>query len=114
MALANCFILPSVSEPWGLVVNEAMACGLPVLVSDRCGCCPELVKGDVNGWTFDPCSESALVDLMVRMTGMPEPRRAQLGQASQAIVAEWGLERHARSLFDAADYALRLRRGTTG
>src|SRR5207247_9691952 len=35
-ALSGCFILPSTSEPWGLVVNEAMACGLPVLVSSRC------------------------------------------------------------------------------
>src|SRR5206468_3929765 len=52
-ALAKCFVLPSVSEPWGLVVNEAMASGLPVLVSDRCGSA-ELVQNGNNGFVFDP------------------------------------------------------------
>jgi glycosyltransferase involved in cell wall biosynthesis len=44
----------STTEQWGLVVNEAMAAGLPVLVSDRCGCAPDLVEVGVNGFTFDP------------------------------------------------------------
>jgi 1,2-diacylglycerol 3-alpha-glucosyltransferase len=53
-ALADAFILASTIEPWGLVVNEAMACGLPVLVSDRCGCAPDLVPEGQNGFTFKP------------------------------------------------------------
>src|SRR6266487_3765140 len=51
-ALANAFVHPSTTEQWGLVVNEAIASGLPVIVSDRCGCVPELVNG--NGFIFDP------------------------------------------------------------
>jgi glycosyltransferase involved in cell wall biosynthesis len=47
-ARATALVLPSRSEPWGLVVNEALAHGCPVIVSDCCGCLPELV---VNGET---------------------------------------------------------------
>ena len=43
-ALANAFVHASTTEQWGLVVNEAIASGLPVIVSDRCGCAPELVQ----------------------------------------------------------------------
>lgn len=64
LAVSNVFILPSISETWGLVVNEAMAAGLPVLVSEKCGCYPDLVKDGVNGFGFDPYDEFALSHLM--------------------------------------------------
>jgi glycosyltransferase involved in cell wall biosynthesis len=54
LALADVLVLPSTSEPWGLVVNEAMVCGLPVLVSDKCGCATDLVQN--NGQVFDSTS----------------------------------------------------------
>lgn len=55
---ATCLVLPSISEPWGLVVNEALAQGCPVIVSDSCGCVPELIEADtglsfVTGDQFD-------------------------------------------------------------
>ena len=54
LALSNVLVLPSTSETWGLVVNEAMVCGLPVIVSDRCGCVPDLVHDGQNGFVFSP------------------------------------------------------------
>src|ERR1043165_2302375 len=51
--LASAFVLASSMEQWGLVVNEAMAAGLPVLVSKACGCLPRLVRKGVNGFGFD-------------------------------------------------------------
>jgi glycosyltransferase involved in cell wall biosynthesis len=45
-------VLPSMSEPWGLVVNESLAHGCPVVVSDKCGCVPELVHDGVTGYVF--------------------------------------------------------------
>ena len=62
---SDIFILPSMSEPWGLVVNEALLCGLPVIVSNKCGSAPELVKDGKNGFTFNPESRSELEDLML-------------------------------------------------
>jgi len=62
---AKCLVLPSLSEPWGLVVNEALAFGCPALVSDRCGCCPELIIEGVSGFTFDPMDPVALANKMI-------------------------------------------------
>jgi glycosyltransferase involved in cell wall biosynthesis len=50
---ACCLVLPSSSEPWGLVVNEALSYGCPVIVSHRCGCVPELVKDGMTGYVFE-------------------------------------------------------------
>lgn len=49
---ATCMVLPSFREPWGLVVNEALSHGCPVVVSDNCGCVPELVIDGVTGYAF--------------------------------------------------------------
>lgn len=61
---ATVFVLPSIREPWGLVVNEAMMCGLPVVVSSQCGCSLDLVDG--NGYIFDPFNNSQLVSIFIR------------------------------------------------
>ena len=52
--VGDAFILPSVEEPWGLVVNEAMSAGLPVIVSNVCGCSLDLVDEGFNGYTVNP------------------------------------------------------------
>lgn len=61
---SDVLILPSLSEPWGLVVNEAMLCRMPVIVSNRCGCAPELVKEGVNGFSFNAKDMLKLQQLM--------------------------------------------------
>jgi glycosyltransferase involved in cell wall biosynthesis len=63
-AFSDVFILPSISEPWGLVVNEAMLYELPVIVSNKCGCVPELVKNGFNGFVFEPNDQKYLKSLM--------------------------------------------------
>jgi len=62
--LAEAFVLPSSSDQWGLVVNEAMAAGLPVLVSSRCGCSADLVHEGENGFTFNPDDPAALARVL--------------------------------------------------
>lgn len=95
--LAGCFVHASTKEPWGLVVNEAMAAGLPVLVSERCGCTPELVHEDVNGYAFDPMDTERMAHLMLRVAGDPDLRK-RFGEASVSLISNWGLERFAAEL----------------
>ena len=54
LSACDVLVLPSTSEPWGLVINEAMICGLPVLVSDACGCVEDLVFAGETGFRFNP------------------------------------------------------------
>ena len=109
--LAAVFILPSTHfEQWGLVVNEAMASGLPVLVSRACGCASELVQEGVNGFTFDPLDREGLARLMLKMSSQEADLKA-MGEASQRIIADWSPEVFARNLFKAVQVADDYRRG---
>ena len=103
--LADAFVHASTTEQWGLVVNEAMAAGLPVLVSNRCGCAPDLVRDGVNGFTFDPYDVEALAGLMQSVAAMTEEQRRATGQAGQRIIADWGPERFAEGLMRAVEVA---------
>ncbi|WP_170142076.1 glycosyltransferase [Thioalbus denitrificans] len=95
--LADVFVLPSSSETWGLVVNEAMAAGLPVLVSEKCGCAPDLVREGVNGFTVDPGGVGQLATQMWEMASESCDRTA-MGRASEKIVSRWTLETFAQGL----------------
>ncbi len=95
--LAGAFVHPALADPWGLVVNEAMAAGLPVLVSARAGCAEDLVEDGRNGFTFDPERTDRLAELMARVAA-PETDRAALGRRSQAIVSGFSPETFARQL----------------
>jgi glycosyltransferase involved in cell wall biosynthesis len=64
--LAKAFIHPALQEQWGLAVNEAMAAGVPALVSNRCGCYPELVRDGEAALGFDPERTEQLADLMLK------------------------------------------------
>lgn len=103
--LAGAFVHASTTEQWGLVVNEAMASGLPVLVSNRCGCAVNLVKEDVNGFTFDPLNPEQLPQLMLKMAAHRFPI-SDFGAASSNIISAWGPERFAGGLRDAVAVAL--------
>ncbi len=74
-ALAEFLVLPTHSDPWGLVVNEAMACGLPIIVTDVAGCSADLVENGWNGYVV-PCQHveklGAAIDSLVRQ---PELRQ---------------------------------------
>ncbi len=91
-AFAGCFILPSTREPWGLVVNEAMAAGLPVLVSDRCGCAADLVEPGRNGFVFSPADGLALTARMHRISSLSVAGLQAMGAESRRMVRRYSPE----------------------
>ena len=106
-ARAGAFIHASTTEQWGLVVNEAMASGLPVLVSNRCGCAQDLVQEGVNGFTFDPCNLEQMAQLMLKISAFNFPL-SEFGAASQRIISAWGPDRFAAGLSQAVNAALNV------
>jgi 1,2-diacylglycerol 3-alpha-glucosyltransferase len=106
--LARAFVHASTTEPWGLVVNEAMAAGLPVLVSNRCGCALDLVREGVNGLLFDPFNVEQLAERMLHLSTIDESTRHRMGAAGQRIIANWGPERFASGLEAAIEKALEV------
>jgi len=101
------FVLASHGETWGLVVNEAMASGLPVLVSNQVGCASTLVQDGVNGYTFSPNNVNELADLLIRMDGLNAQERMKMGEKSEEIINDWGLERFCHGAYHAIQFVSR-------
>jgi glycosyltransferase involved in cell wall biosynthesis len=101
---AKAFVHASMTEQWGLVVNEAIASGLPVIVSNRCGCAAELVNG--NGFTFDPGNRHELVALLLEMASLSDKEREHLGDNSSRIAGNFAPERFGEGLKEAVEEAL--------
>ena len=106
--LASAFVHASTTEQWGLVVNEAMASGLPVLVSNRCGCALDLVQEGHNGFTFDPYNVEQLADLMFQLSDFQPFRLSAFGSTSREIISNWGPERFAAGLKSAVEEAMKV------
>ena len=106
-AHAGAFVHASTTEQWGLVVNEAMASGLPVIVSNRVGCAMDLVQEGENGFTFDPYDVEQLTSLLGRISAFDFPL-SNLGGASRSIISSWGPERFGEGLKVAAEKALEV------
>jgi glycosyltransferase involved in cell wall biosynthesis len=93
------FCLPSKgpNETWGLAVNEAMAAGKAVVVSDKTGCAADLVKNDYNGYLFKNGSEQALTDVLRKITTSKDVQM-MLGKNSAAIISEWSFTKIALAI----------------
>lgn len=102
---AGWLVLPSYhGETWGIVVNEAMAAGLPVIVSNRVGCASTLVHEGVNGYTFSPDDVQELVRLFKKAGSIRESERQLMGRKSVEIIAEWGLDRFCSGVYEAIQF----------
>jgi glycosyltransferase involved in cell wall biosynthesis len=104
-ALAGAFVHVSMSEPWGLVVNEAMASGLPLILSKECGCVPELLEEGKNGFSFSPQDVDELTASLLRMAALSDAEAELMGRRSRKIIASWSVERFADGLHGAVTAA---------
>lgn len=105
-ALADCFVLPSRAEEWGLVVNEAMASGCPVVVSRSVGCSLDLVESGKTGFRFSPDNPNELAWYLDELCASPE-LRARMAQKARVRVDEWGPDRFGTNALEAARRAAR-------
>lgn len=110
-ALAEAFVLPSRMEEWGLVVNEAMACATPIIVSRAAGCAEDLVMEGVTGRTFDPGSPKELTGVLEVLLSDREAAGA-LGRRGQAYVRmKFGCNRFQQSAVELATGLLKEKNG---
>ncbi len=97
--MCTALVLPSHSEPWGLVVNEAMSYGCPVVVSSACGCAPEMVREGLTGYAF----EAGNVDDLVRALDSARKlagERQEVAQHCLEMVSHYTPERAATQILD--------------
>ena len=106
-AMADLLVLPSSVEPWGLVVNEAMCCGLPVIVSDKVGAAADLIRQGINGFIYPAGNLEALAECMKRILANEEAR-CEMGRQSRGIISRWRIEEDLEGVVKALEYVTSL------
>ena len=102
---ADVFALLSRAEPWGVVVNEAAACGLPLVLSDRVGAAHDLLRDGENGVLVPAGDVGAAAEALRRLAADPD-LRAAYGSGSRRIVADWGYDPSVEGLLAAVREAV--------
>ncbi|GAB4274540.1 MAG: hypothetical protein Kow0080_23050 [Candidatus Promineifilaceae bacterium] len=97
-AAADLFVLPTRHDPWGLVVNEAMAFGLPIVVTDAAGCAVDLVKG--NGRIVPAENVPALAHTVDELLAN-KPLRQEMGKLSQELIRPYNVQNAAAAFLQA-------------
>lgn len=101
-ALADVLVLCSESETWGLSVNEAMACGLPVIVSDTVGCAKDLVHNGVNGYIFPKGNVDSLTKALKQVSDQRDGI-SYMGIESEKIISHYTIEKSVEGIVSAAN-----------
>jgi glycosyltransferase involved in cell wall biosynthesis len=103
---SDLLVLPSLYEPFGLVVNEAMLCGTPIAVSDRVGAKYDLVRPGENGSIFPAGDVDALAAILTEILSDPE-KRARMGAAARKRMETWSPREYVEGLVKAVELAVR-------
>lgn len=98
MQRASAFVLPSVREPWGVVVQEAAAAGLPLICSDACGAAVHLLQDGYNGYLFETENPKHLAACMARMTQQSDNVLSEMGERSHQLSRQYTPKRWAQTL----------------
>lgn len=103
---SQALIVCSIEETWGLVINEAMASGCPVIASVQSGATNTLVQEGVNGYKFSCEDEENLTEIMIRFHNLPFQHKELMRQEAKRIISKWGLEYFVQSCCQAIDYVV--------
>jgi glycosyltransferase involved in cell wall biosynthesis len=101
--LADVFVLPSRHEPWGLIVNESMASGCPVIVSTDVGSHADLVADGVEGCVYPVCDVEALTHALHRVFATSSTAQ-QMGEAARRRISSWSFKEDIRGLRSALSH----------
>ncbi len=104
-AAADVFVLPSSYETWGLVVNEAMCFGLPIVCSDAVGAAPDLVINGQNGFVYRSGDVEGLREALTRLA-KDEGLRTRFGRASLERIHRWTVDQSAEGIVAALQYVV--------
>lgn len=104
-ARAKIFVHVSTTEQWGLVVNEAMAAGLPTIVSNRCGCADDLIVEGKTGWQVDPKNVEAISYLLTKTQQLSFAELLQLDDRVRSTIQEWSPNRFGSNVLNGATFA---------
>jgi glycosyltransferase involved in cell wall biosynthesis len=107
LSICDVLVLPSISEPWGLVVNEAMACGLPVIVSDRCGAAHDLVNNRGNGFVFSALSVDDCAKHLRTCMRLSSDEMTRMGEVSLRTISNYSPEKAALHMLGGFQLMLR-------
>ncbi len=99
----DCLILPSYNEPWGLVVNEAMAASLPIIISDQCGASLDLVKNEYNGYIVKAGDVGDIANAIKKLIEN-EKLREKMGENSKNIISSWNFQNSRKSFEKMMNY----------
>lgn len=99
-AAGDAFVLPTLDDPRGTVTNEAMACGLPVLVTDRLGAVGDIVLDGDNGFVFAAGDDARLAEHLDFLVEHPE-ERARMARRSRALIDAWDYARGVEGVMEA-------------
>ncbi len=104
--LAAAFVHPAKAEPWRLVVNEAAASSLPLLIGRSVGAGYELVRDGENGWRFDAKRDEDITRVLLAVAALSDEQRAAFGSRSREIVADWRPRRFGEGMLAAVKQAI--------
>jgi len=100
-AAAGCLVVPSVFEPWALVIHEAVSAGLLALASEKAGAAVHLVQPGYNGFIFDSQDAAGLASLMSQISAMSDSQLDAMSRASHSLSLQFSPQRWADTLLDA-------------
>lgn len=103
-SIADIFILPTLHDPWGLVINEAMTYGLPIITTERAGCSIELIKG--NGFILEAENTEELCSILNKMLDDDELRE-KMGKKSKEIIKHYNLNYAVNTFVNAIKFAIK-------
>ncbi|MCK4730460.1 MAG: glycosyltransferase family 4 protein [Candidatus Aenigmarchaeota archaeon] len=103
--IADIFVLPSASETWGAVINEAMNFKLPIITTDNVGSAPDLIKNGENGYIYKVGDITALSKHLLRLLKNPKLIK-KMGEKSYEIIYKWNFDKDVEGIIKAMDYIL--------